>query len=62
MIGLLIVLIVVWSLAISWAITVGLIYLITLCFPVNFSLLYATGIWLILLFIKQVFAKGGGDK
>ena len=37
----------------SWAITVGLIYLICLCFSWNFSLLIATGIWLILNFIRS---------
>lgn len=34
--------------AISWAITCGVIYLITVCFGLEFSWLIATGIWLIL--------------
>lgn len=38
--------------AISWAICTGLIYLICLCFSWKFSVLSATGIWLIFCLIK----------
>ena len=41
--------------AISWAITVGIIYLICLCFSLKFNLLIATGVWLILCLIKAMF-------
>lgn len=41
--------------AISWAITCGIIYLITLCFGLVFSWPIATGIWLILLLLKAAF-------
>ena len=41
--------------AVSWLITCGIIYLITLCFGWSFSLAIATGIWLILvLFGKRI--------
>jgi hypothetical protein len=40
---------------ISWGLTIGLVYLICLCFSWKFSLLIATGIWLILLVIKLMF-------
>lgn len=38
--------------AISWAICTGLIYLICLCFSWEFSVLIATGIWLVFILIK----------
>lgn len=40
---------------ISWAVTVGIIKLITLCFGWNFSLLVATGIWLIMALLRSIF-------
>ena len=43
--------------AISWAIIVGIIKLITICFSIEFSLPVATGIWLILCLLKLVFYK-----
>lgn len=44
--------------AISWAICTGLIYLICLCFSWKFSILAATGIWLVICLIKGVFSNG----
>ena len=41
----------------SWGITVGIIYLICLCFGWHFSLLIATGIWLITVLIKITFGR-----
>lgn len=41
--------------AISWAVIVGVIKLITMCFSLEFSLPVATGIWLILCLLKLVF-------
>ena len=35
------------ALAIDWFFTCGIVYLITLCFGLTFSLSVATGIWLI---------------
>lgn len=46
--------------AVSWAICIGLIKLITICFAWNFNLLYATGIWLIFVLIKGVFSSSKG--
>lgn len=43
------------SLGMSWAVTVGLIKLVTICFGWPFSLLTATGIWLILLLARSIF-------
>lgn len=43
--------------AISWAVTVGIIKLITMCFSLDFSLAVATGIWLILCLLRWVFPK-----
>jgi hypothetical protein len=40
-------------LSISWLITCGIIYLITLCLGIAFSWGIATGIWLILLLIGK---------
>ena len=41
--------------ALSWVATVGIIKLITLCFDWNFSLLTATGIWLVMALLRTVF-------
>ncbi len=43
--------------AASWAIVVGLLKLIGLCFGFSVSLAVATGIWLVLFLIKLVFGK-----
>jgi hypothetical protein len=43
--------------AISWGATVGIIYLITLCFGLEFSFLTATGVWLVLTLLSA-FLKG----
>ena len=40
--------------AISWSITCGVIYLISLCFGFEFSWLIATGIWLVMILIKSL--------
>ena len=39
----------------SWGVTVGLVYLICLCFGLTWSLLTATGVWLALLLIRGIF-------
>ena len=46
--------------AIGWAVTVGIIKLLTMCFGWRFSLPVATGIWLLLLIAKSIFG-GKGD-
>lgn len=42
----------------SWIITCGAIKLITLCFGWEFSWGIATGVWLIMFLIKNVFSMG----
>ncbi len=53
-----IILIIITFTAISWGVTCGIIYLITLCFELNFSLKVATGIWLVLGLLSGIFSKG----
>ena len=60
--GLVIVIGLIVGYAISWAFTVGIIKLITLCFSIRFSLPAATGIWLILWLLKFVFHKSEGRR
>lgn len=50
-------LIVLLTFAITYFITCGIIYLITLCFGLTFSWLTATGIWLIMILLSSVFKK-----
>ena len=38
----------------SWLITCGIIYLITLCFGLQFKWIIATGIWLVIFLIKLI--------
>lgn len=40
---------------ISWIITCGIFYLITLCFGLEFSWLTATGVWLVTILLKSIF-------
>ena len=42
--------------AISWIITCGIFYLITLCFGLEFSWLTATGVWLVLVLLRSIFS------
>ena len=44
-------------LVLSWALTCGIIKLITLCFGLTFSLAIATGIWLVLWLLGSTFKK-----
>ena len=48
--------------AMSWAVIVGIIKLITMCFSIGFSLPVATGIWLILYLLNLVFYKSDGRR
>lgn len=43
---------------VSWGITSFVVWLITLCFGLEFNLLYATGVWLTLLLLSTVFGNG----
>lgn len=49
-----VILVLIFAGAISWAITCGLIKLITLCFGWAFSWLVATGVWLIMILLSGV--------
>ena len=42
-------------LALSWGVTVGLVYLICLCFGLEWSWLIGTGVWLVFLILKSIF-------
>ena len=50
------------SYAISWALTVFITKLITMCFSWDFSLAAATGVWLILCLVGTLFHKSGAGK
>lgn len=57
---LIVVLIVLMAIAVSYIVTVGVIWLITLCFGLKFSWVIGTGIWLALGLLSLFF--GGGSK
>lgn len=59
---LVVLLVMIASLGISWLVTVGIIKLITICFGWPFSLLTATGIWLIIMLARGVFKSKSGNK
>lgn len=42
---------------VSWIATCGLVYLITLCFGLEFSWGVATGIWLLMFLLKNIFSN-----
>lgn len=43
------------AMALSWILTCGFIYLITLCFGWTFTWSIATGIWLVLFLLSSFF-------
>lgn len=45
------------AMGLSWIATCGIIKLITLCFGLTFSWGIATGIWLILILLGEIFGK-----
>lgn len=45
--------------ALSWGLSVGIIYLVCLCFSWSFDLLIATGIWLVLTLVGSFFRSTG---
>lgn len=51
----LIMLIYILALAVSWSVTCGFVYLITMCFSLAFSWPVATGVWLILFLASLAF-------
>nr|DAE60793.1 MAG TPA: hypothetical protein [Caudoviricetes sp.] len=59
--GLVYLLLVGLALAITWAVVTFFVWLICLCFDLPFNLLYATGIWLVIVLIKILFRKARGE-
>lgn len=53
---------IVFGYALNWAVTIGIIKLITMCFSIGFSLPMATGIWLIMYLLKLAFYKSEGRR
>ena len=51
-------LIVLFTIALSYAITVGIVYLICLCFSWKFNILIVSGIWLAMGLLRTVFSGG----
>lgn len=51
------VLVLVGVFAVSWIATCGLVYLVTLCFSLEFSWGVATGIWLLMFLLKNIFSN-----
>jgi hypothetical protein len=52
---LIILLLLILGYGLSWAVVVGIIKLITICFGWSFSLAHATGIWLVLMLLWLLF-------
>ena len=46
--------------SVSWLITCGLVYLVTLCFSLEFSWAVATGVWLVMILLRSII--GGASK
>lgn len=59
---LLTIMIIALTLGISWAVTVGIVYLVCICFGLTFSLKVATGIWLILTLLAGFFKAKSNTK
>lgn len=43
------------AVSLSYGFTVGIVYLICLCFDLEFSILIASGIWLLICLLRSVF-------
>lgn len=59
---LIILLVLILGYGLSWAVTIGIIKLITLCFGWAFSLAHATGIWLVMFLLWLLFSKKKGHE
>lgn len=58
MMGLLVILLFIGGYALSYGVSIGLMYLICLCFSWEFNILIATGIWFVLCLIWGFIPKG----
>ena len=47
---------------VSWIATCGIIKLITLCFGLKFSWVWATGIWLVMYLLRSIFVNTSTTK
>lgn len=45
------------GLFLSWVLTCAIVYLIFLCFGLTFNLIIATGVWLCILVLKDIFSN-----
>lgn len=54
---LIIVLAIAFILAFDWGVTVGVVYLAALCFGLDATLLIATGVWIVVLYLKTTFGS-----
>ena len=59
---LIVALILVFAYAVSWIISCGLIWLICLCFHLEFKWSIATGIWIIMCIIQSIFTGRNNGK
>ena len=59
---LLVILVIALMCGLSWSIVSGFVWLICLCFGIQFNFLISTGIWLILLLLNLVFGKSSSSK
>lgn len=48
--------------AFNWIVICGIVKLITLCFGWTFSWTIATGIWLVMILLRMVFAQSNSSK
>lgn len=55
--GLFVILMIAFLYFLSWILTCGVIKLITVCFGWKFKWLIATGIWIIMCVMKNIFSK-----
>lgn len=44
--------------SISWIVTCGIVYLIMMCFALEFSWTIATGVWLVMFLLGSIFSRG----
>lgn len=49
---------VIFLLTLSWLMTCGIVYLISLCFGFAFTWAIGSGVWLVLLLLGGLFGKG----
>lgn len=48
--------------SVSWILTCGVVKLITMCFGLTFKWSVATGIWLLMALLRDIFKRNSGTK